>query len=117
MIAALKLYLSDLHIKWMLILSFGLNGALLIFFLFFIQQSNVPIVLHYNVDWGVDYLAEVKKIMILPLIGFFILLFNGLLGLCLWSRNRILSYYLSAVVLLSEIFLCLAGIALYMINS
>jgi len=117
MIAALRIYLSDFYIKWIFISALILNVGLFIFLLFFIRQSNVPIVLHYNVDWGVDYLAEVKNIIILPLIGFFIFLFNGLLGLRLWSRNRALSYYFSAIVLISEIFLCLVGLALYMINS
>lgn len=117
MIAMLKIYLSDIYIRWMLLSALVLNIGLLVFLFFFIKQSNIPIALHYNVDWGVDYLAEVKEIILLPLIGFFIFLFNGVLSFRLWSRNRVLSYYLSAIVLLSEIFLCLAGIALYMINS
>ncbi len=117
MFGPVKLYLSDFHIRWILILSFVLNAALFLFFLIFIRQSNVPIVLHYNVDWGVDYFGEVKNIFLLPAIGLLIFLFNGILALRLWSRNAVLSYFLTAAILLAQVFLWLAGAALYIINS
>lgn len=104
-------------IKSLLISSLILNLGLFLFFLFFIKQSDVPIVLHYNVDWGVDYFGEVKKIFILPLAGLVIFLLNGALALRLWFRMRSLSYFLASVILTSEVFLWLAGTALYIINS
>lgn len=97
--------------------SLVLNLALFLFFLFFIKQSDIPIVLHYNVDWGVDYFGEFKNIFILPLAGLVIFLLNGILALRLWFRMKILAYFLAAVTLISEVFLWLAGIALYIINS
>ena len=61
--------------------SLFLNLALFLFFYFFIKQNNIPIVLHYNVDWGVDYFGEVKSIFVLPLVGIIIFLLNGVLAL------------------------------------
>ena len=117
MIGPIKLYLSDFHIKWILILSFVLNAALFLFLLIFVRQSNVPIVLHYNVDWGVDYIDEVRNILLLPAIGFLIFLFNGILAARLWSRNPVLSYFLTVAILPVQVFLWLAGAALYIINA
>jgi len=97
--------------------SLVLNVALFLFFLFFIRQSNVPIVLHYNVDWGVDYFGEIKSIFALPLIGAIIFLINGVLALKIWKKNQALSYFFMVSTLLAQCFLVISGIALYLINK
>lgn len=91
--------------------------GLFLFFLFFIKQNNIPIVLHYNVDWGVDYLGEVKSIFILPLVGAIIMMINGFLALKFWKKNKFLSYFLTTTALLAQCFLVISGIALYLINK
>lgn len=113
----MKEFFKNNIVRLFLGLSLVLNLGLFLFFYFLIKQSNIPIVLHYNVDWGVDYLGEVKSIFTLPIIGFLIFLFNGVLAMKLWVRNKALSYFLTIVILLVEIFLGLGGIALYIINS
>ena len=94
-----------------------LNIALFLFFHFFIKQSDIPIVLHYNIDWGVDYFGEVKSIFALPAVGIIIFLLNGVLALKLWGKNRILSYFLTTATFLTQGFLIISGIALYLINK
>lgn len=104
-------------IKSLLVSSLIFNIGLFLFFYFFIKRSDIPIVLHYNVDWGVDYFGEVKTIFTLPFVGLVIFLLNGILALRLWVRMKSLAYFLVSITLVSEIFLWLAGIALYIINS
>jgi len=113
----MKEFFKDNVIKSLLISSLILNIGLFLFFYLFIKRSDIPIVLHYNVNWGVDYFGEVKNIFILPLVGLIILLLNGILALKLWLKARSAAYFLTAISLISEVFLWLAGIALYMINS
>ena len=91
--------------------------GLFLFFLFFIKQNNIPIVLHYNVDWGVDYLGEVKSIFVLPAAGAIIFLVNGFLALKFWKKNQFLSYFLTIATFLAQCFLVISGIALYLINK
>ena len=110
-------FLKDTMVKLLMISAILLNIGLFLFFYFFIKRSDIPIVLHYNIDWGVDYFGEVKNIFILPLIGLIIFLLNGVLALRLWFRMKSLAYFIAAITLISEIFLWLAGIALYIINS
>ena len=98
-------------------LSLFLNIALFLFFYFFIRQSEISIVLHYNVDWGVDYFGEVKSVFALPAVGIIILLLNGFLALKLWDKNRVLSYFLTAITFLIQNLLIISGIALYLINK
>jgi len=97
--------------------SLFLNIALFLFFYFFIKQSDIPIVLHYNVDWGVDYFGEVKSIFVLPTVGMIIFLLNGVLALKLWGENRVLSYFLTTATFLIQGLLIVSGIALYLINK
>jgi len=97
--------------------SLVLNIGLFLFFYFFIKQNNIPIVLHYNVNWGVDYLGEVKSVFTLPIVGTIIFLLNGVLALKLWGENRTLSYFLTATTFLVQFFLVVSGIALYLINK
>jgi len=113
----MKEFFRNNIIKSLLISGLILNIGLFLFFYFFIKRSDIPIVLHYNVDWGVDYFGEVKNIFILPLAGLIIFLLNSVLALRLWLKAKSMAYFLAAISLISEIFLWLAGIALYIINS
>lgn len=113
----MKEFFKDNIVKLLLILSLVLNLGLFLFFYFFIKQSDIPIVLHYNVDWGVDYFGEVKNIFILPLVGLIIFLLNIVLALKIWVRMKSLAYFLGAATLISEVFLWLAAATLYIINS
>ncbi len=109
-------YLKDFWIKTVLALSLALNIALFIFLYFSVKQSNLPATLHYNVYWGVDYLGQTSTLLILPLIGFLTLAFNSILGFKFWPGNKILAYYFNSIALTVQIFLAIAGVALYLIN-
>ncbi len=113
----MKEFFKNKTIRLLMGSSLVLNIALFLFFLFFIRQSNIPIVLHYNVDWGVDYFGEIKSIFTLPLIGAIIFLINGALALKIWKKNQALSYFLAVSTLLAQCFLVISGIALYLINK
>ncbi len=113
----MKEFFKNKIIKSFLISGLVLNIGLFLFFYFFIKRSDIPIVLHYNVDFGVDYFGEVKNIFILPLAGLIIFVLNGVLALRLWARMKSLAYFLAAISSISGVFLWLAGIALYIINS
>lgn len=112
----MKEFFENITNRILIISSLALNIGLFLFFYFFIKQNNIPIVLHYNVNWGVDYLGEVKSLFILPVVGIIIFLLNGSLAIKLWKNNRILSYFLTVVIFLTHFFLVINGIALYLIN-
>jgi hypothetical protein len=67
-----------------------LNINLWIFsWLFYRLVRGELIVLHYNVDFGVDFFGDSRNIFIIPALGFFFLLFNFLL-LSIFSETKIL---------------------------
>ncbi len=94
-----------------------LVAALFLFLRFFVRQSGIPVVLHYNVGGGADYFGEVRSVFILPAVGLIIFLVNFLLAAEFWKKDRALSYFLSSTSVLAQFFLFIAGIALYLINK
>lgn len=112
----IKDYFGDFWIRRILIAALALNAALFLFLYFFIRQTNLPVTLHYNVYWGVDYLGGARQLLLVPLIGLIILVLNSILGADFWQKNKLLAYFFPAAAFAVQIFLFLAGISLYLIN-
>jgi hypothetical protein len=96
-----------------------LNINLWIFsWLFYRLVRGELIVLHYNVDFGVDFFGDSRNIFIIPALGFFFLLFNFLL-LSIFSRNKnfnFICHLMLGTALLANIFLSLALGPIYLVN-
>lgn len=107
------------HIRILLIILIGLN--LLIWFLAFYVNFNVSqslIVLHYNIDFGVDLIGEAKRLYVIPFLGFIIILINNIL-LMTFFRNehfRFVSYLLLLSALFVNFILLTALSIIYLIN-
>lgn len=63
-----------------------LNGLLWSLALFAFPRQDAAVVLHYNIDVGIDFIGEGKQIVLLPLVGLLIIIGNGLIA---WSIRRI----------------------------
>lgn len=90
---AVRLYFKD---KWILaslisaILLCAIAAA--IFLIYLPRQENI--ILHYNVYFGIDLLGNWYESLLIPLAGFFIVAINGLVGIFIWRRDRVISYLL-----------------------
>lgn len=58
----------------------ALNIALWLLALVFFPNNNPAAILHYNALSGVDFIGTSSSIITLPLIGFIIIIVNGLLA-------------------------------------
>lgn len=107
------------HVKVYLALCLAFNSALWLFsWLFYRQVKEDVIILHYNVDFGVDLIGRPDRIFMIPALGSFVLVFNFLL-LPLFIRRsdfRLLSNLSLAAAFLTNVFLSLALGPLYIIN-
>jgi hypothetical protein len=85
----------------------------------FLEFRRIPynqVVLHYNVDYGVDYLGETNKIFFVPLIGIIILLVNlVVLGIC-QRQEKFIHYVALYGALVANIVLLIAQGLLYRFN-
>ena len=110
---------SFFYFRIYLILVLGLN--LLIWLLSYyvnMQVSQDLVILHYNVDFGVDLIGNVKEIFIIPALGFIIILVNVFL-LFNFSKHRhfkFLNHLLFTASILVNLFLLLALASIYLIN-
>jgi hypothetical protein len=80
--------------------------------------SQELIVLHYNTDFGVDLIGEVRKLYTIPTLSLIVILINGIL-LFAFSRRKdfkFLAHILLATALAVNLFLLAALGSIYLIN-
>ena len=110
-------YFRNVIVVWLLALSFLANLANWIILKIFIQPVDFPIILHYNVYFGVDVLDDWKKAFLMPLIGIFLFVINTFLGLYFYNnKERIASYILSIANLMIQLCLIVASVSVILIN-
>ena len=80
--------------------------------------SGNILVLHYNVDFGVDLVADPSRIFYYPLLGFGVSLANLIILLFLRSERdkQIFAHLLFGTAVLFGVFLSLALMSVYLIN-
>jgi hypothetical protein len=105
------------YIKVFLLANIGLN--VILWYASYRMNADVSqnlIVLHYNVDFGINMIGSVKSLYILPLLGLFIFLVNVVIILMLRKEDKFLNYLLLFASTFSNLFLNLAIGFLYLIN-
>ncbi|MBI2459809.1 MAG: hypothetical protein HYV53_04690 [Parcubacteria group bacterium] len=85
----------------------------------FYVNNNVSqnlVVLHYNVNLGVNLIGEAKDIYIIPTLGLAFIVINFLLLLNVFSQNKFLIHLLLGFSLLINLFLIASTAAIYLVN-
>jgi hypothetical protein len=113
----LKPYWKDKIIVNIFLFSAFLNIFLWIFLFQNQKESDYPVILHYNLFFGVDYLGNYNEVFIIPVVGVVVIFVNSILGHFLYRRERLASYFLSFNMIVVQIFLLLAGYLIVRINS
>lgn len=81
------------------------------------RNNDYPVILHYNMFSGVDYLDSYDKIYLIPFVGSVVIALNMILGYSLYAKKRLASYFLSLNAILVQVFLILASYFLIRVNS
>ncbi|HEX8973915.1 MAG TPA: hypothetical protein VF817_00305 [Patescibacteria group bacterium] len=104
-------------VHWVLIGSLILNIANWGAMAYFIRPVDFPLVLHYNVYFGVDMIGAWWQLYFLPLIGLVILLINAFLGYLFYGqKERIVAHMLMLATFLVQVGISIAVAGLLMIN-
>lgn len=116
---ALFYVLDFFHVRFYLI--FLLGGNLFIWLLTYFINVNVSqnlVVLHYNVDFGVNLIGDVKRIFIIPILSLIIILINTFLLFALGKHQdfKMISHLLLASCLVINLILISALFSIYLIN-
>ncbi|PIR73782.1 MAG: hypothetical protein COU40_00735 [Candidatus Moranbacteria bacterium CG10_big_fil_rev_8_21_14_0_10_35_21] len=104
-------------VRWLLGVSLLANIADWVVLKIFIKSVDFPIILHYNVYFGVDMLGDWKRVFFLPLIGIILIIINLFLAIYFFNRQeRIASYLLLMAILMIQLSLVISSVSLIVIN-
>ena len=112
-----KPYWKDKQIMGILFLSALLNIFIWIFLLQNQKENTHPVILHYNLFFGVDYLGDYKNIYLIPLSGLIIIIVNSILGHLLYLKEKLASYFLVFIIFIIQVFLLIDSYLIIKINS
>lgn len=112
-----KEYFKSAIVIWLLLLSLAINFSEWIILKIFIKPVDFPIILHYNVYFGVDMVGNYRSVFLLPLIGLALLLVNFFLSAHFYRRKeRIASYLLLMAAFMIQLSLLVATLSIIIIN-
>ncbi|MFH1428086.1 MAG: hypothetical protein ABIG60_06225 [Patescibacteria group bacterium] len=114
-----KEIINFFYVRIYLIIIIGLNLFLwLVSYLIKINVSQELIILHYNIDFGVDLIGSVNKIYIIPLLSLIILIINVILisNLVKHKFFKFITHLLLAACIMVDLFLLISLASIYLIN-
>ena len=117
LVEAISLFVSFGFIRAYLILLLALN--IINWFLAYYVNKNVSqslVVLHYNVNLGVNLIGDVTRIYIIPALGLAFIVINFILLVNIYRQARFFVHLLFGFSLLINLFLIASTIAIYLIN-
>jgi len=104
-------------IQWSLIGSIIVSLANLGVIIYFMRPVDFPVVLHYNVYFGVDMVGKWWQAYFLPCIGFGVLAVNTTLGYVFYKqKERIVAHLLLLAALVVQCAVSVAVASIIMIN-
>ena len=113
----LQEYFHSSLVQWVVIGSLAINLANWATIAFFIRPVDFPIVLHYNVYFGVDLIGSWWQIYFMPFIGLLILLVNASLGYLFYQRKeRIAAHLLMLATFIVQLGISVAVASLLLMN-
>jgi len=110
------IYLQDKIVLILFFLSLFLNLVLYLILAVWLRPVADPIILHYTVYFGIDYLGAWYNLYTMPAVGTFIGLVNFGLLFFFYRREIMVGYFLSGVTLLVQALLLIGGSLLLWIN-
>lgn len=116
------LKLQYIRIYLLLILAVNLFIWLIAYFIYIninhSSTNNNLIILHYNTDFGIDLIGNIKKIFIFPLISIIIAFINVFLT-SLFTKHKhgkFIAHLLLLICVIISLFLSLSLMSIYLIN-
>jgi len=110
------IWLQDKLIAIFLALALFFNLALWVILISMIRPTTDSIVLHYNIYFGINLVGEWWKIYFIPGVSFLIFIVNLYLGLRLYQKRSLLTYFLSFFSLFIQVLILVGIINLIFIN-
>jgi hypothetical protein len=114
-------YREDLWVKINFAVSIILNIILWGALYFRLQplsylSDSGQIALHYNIYFGIDSIGSWYQVLVIPLLGLFIIIFNNILGYIFYIQDKIISHLLIFSQTALQLILFAAGMFVILLN-
>lgn len=112
----LEKFFKDKLLKFSLIFSLLLNLLLWFYLAWQIRKLPSVIPLHYNIYYGIDFLGPWYYLIFLVGFGLALIVFNFFIALTVLTNHKILSYFLLSSLVVIQLLLFMACVAIININ-
>lgn len=112
----LKIIYKDRYFLVNFLISIFLNLTAWLFLYLNFKPQTEPVILHYNIYFGIDLIGAWYKIFFIPLFGLVCFFINFALSVIIYTRAKILSYFLIHTSSLIQILMLLTVVFLIFQN-
>ena len=81
-----------------------------------VTPTDLPIILHYNIHFGVDAVGNWKSLFFMPALGGGLLILNAVLSRFFYYKERLVSYLFAGTALVLQLLMAVGLISAIMIN-
>ncbi len=113
----IKDYLKNRIIQINLAASIILNALLWAVLLYNIKPQETPLMLHYNIYFGIDLIGNWYQVLYIPISGLIIFLINLAFSFIIHNKDKVLSYFSLIISSISQLILLVAGILVVLLNQ
>lgn len=113
----LKSYWHDSYVVFILLFSALLNLINWAYLLLNRIGGDYPVILHYNLFFGVDFLGDYNLVFLVPFSGVLVFILNSLLGHVFYKGEKLAAYMLTINIFIMQCFLLLASYLIVAVNS
>lgn len=92
------------------------NAGIWIALFWTVIPTDLPVILHYNVHFGVDEVGNWKNVFIMPTIAFVLLLFNLILARFFYFKEKPLAYLFAVSLVILQLLMAVGVISIILIN-
>lgn len=109
-------YWTDPIIFFSLVLAILVNAGMWAALFRTIAPTNLPIILHYNIYFGIDVVGNWKSVFFMPTLAVFLLLANVILSRFFYYKERLVSYLFAGTALAIQLLMAVGVISVIIIN-
>jgi len=107
---------TDPVIFFSLIFAILVNIGLWVALFWTVTPTDLPIILHYNIYFGVDAIGGWKSLFFMPTLAAVLFFLNAVLSRYFYFKEKMVAYLFSGTALILQILMAVAVISAIMIN-
>ncbi len=109
-------YWTDPVIFFSLVLSVLANGGIWLALYFTVIPTDHPIILHYNIYFGIDAIGNWKQVYFMPTLALALLAANLILSRFFYYKEKLISYLFAGTALAIQLLMAVGVISVIIIN-